>query len=255
MSAAVDHDLSDEQSRAIAERVREELARRRMSRESLAAEARISLSTLEKALSGRRPFTLATTVRLEEALKLPLRRSRPAPAAQGAAFAPDALGSYSRPSVAWLEGEYVTVRPSFDQKGALYAYRTSIAWDEAASCLTFHEASRLDVAFTQTGAVSLPNQSGHIYLITNHHGQYRLVLLGRPAIGGELYGLITTLQAGLGSQLFPVSAPIAYLPARLAGDEPALGMIEPEHPQHPGYRRHLERTLSQSYARFFADPA
>ena len=60
--------LTDEQSRVIATLIREELARRRISRQLLADQAKISISTLEKALSGRRPFTLATTIRLEQAL-------------------------------------------------------------------------------------------------------------------------------------------------------------------------------------------
>ena len=252
MTAGVDHDLSEEQSRVIAERVREELARRRLSRERLANDARISLSTLEKALALRRPFTLATTVRLEQALGVALRPDRTVKAA-APTFAPDELGSYSRPSVAWLEGDYVTVRPSFDQKGALYAYRTAIGWDDACSCLRFAEASRLDAAFTQTGGVSVPSQSGHIYLVTNSHGQYRLVILDRPVITGELYGLIATLQVGLGTQLFPVAAPIAYLPLAKLGPAPALGMIEPDHPQHGEYRRHLQRNLAHSYSRLFAD--
>ncbi len=68
-----DHELSEEQSHAVAGLVREELARRRISRQFLADQARISLSTLEKALSGRRPFTLATLIRLEEALGVKLR--------------------------------------------------------------------------------------------------------------------------------------------------------------------------------------
>ena len=70
-----DRQLSDEQSRAVAIRVREELARRRISRQHLADQAKISISTLEKALSGRRPFTLATTIRLEEALSVALRKA------------------------------------------------------------------------------------------------------------------------------------------------------------------------------------
>src|SRR5579871_782576 len=71
----VSDDLSDEQSGQIAHHVREELARRRMSRKGLADLAKISISTLEKALSGRRPFTLATTIRLEAALGVSLRRN------------------------------------------------------------------------------------------------------------------------------------------------------------------------------------
>ena len=51
---APDHQLSAEQSRQIAETIREEIARRRMSRQALAELAKLSLSTLEKVLGGRR---------------------------------------------------------------------------------------------------------------------------------------------------------------------------------------------------------
>ena len=69
-----DKQLSAEQSRQVAETIREEIARRRISRQSLAEQAKLSLSTLEKVLGGRRPFTLATTVRLEQALGVSLRK-------------------------------------------------------------------------------------------------------------------------------------------------------------------------------------
>ncbi|HEX6661809.1 MAG TPA: hypothetical protein VF067_08080, partial [Sphingomicrobium sp.] len=59
------NELSAEGSQAVALIVREELARRRLSRQWLADQARVSLSTLEKALVGSRPFTLTTVVRLE----------------------------------------------------------------------------------------------------------------------------------------------------------------------------------------------
>src|SRR6266480_4068750 len=138
--------LSDEQSRSVAALVREELARRRISRQRLADQAKISISTLEKALSGRRPFTLATTIRLEEALGLALRKANgqppPPPPAPHSGVAPDGLGFYSRPAVAWIEGAYLTLRPSFGEKDAIYAYRTEIAWDDAASCLNFKESER-----------------------------------------------------------------------------------------------------------------
>src|SRR5712691_4460351 len=128
MPATSDKQLSDAQSRAVAVLVREELARRRISRRHLADRAKISISTLEKALSGRRPFTLATTIRLEEALGVPLRNNHaPIPAPEG--LAPDELGFYSRRAVAWIEGVYLTLRPSFGAKDAIYAYRTEISWD------------------------------------------------------------------------------------------------------------------------------
>src|SRR6476469_7218104 len=71
------NELSSEGSHAVALLVREELARRRLSRQWLADQAKVSLSTLEKALAGSRPFTLATVVRLEDALGTALRGARP----------------------------------------------------------------------------------------------------------------------------------------------------------------------------------
>src|SRR3982750_3937640 len=82
------NELSIEGSESVALLVREELARRRLSRQWLADEARLSLSTLEKALAGSRPFTLATVVRIEDALGTSLRNSRPAPDQPAGMFAP-----------------------------------------------------------------------------------------------------------------------------------------------------------------------
>ena len=176
-------------------------------------------------LGGRRPLTLATAVRVEEALGVSLRRSAPdadAPLKDG--VAPDGLGAYSRRGATWLEGVYVTVRPSFGEKGAIYAYRTEILWDEATSRLVFREAERLDAEFSQYGEVAVPNQSGHIYLVTNRHGQHRLITVSRPMISGEMYGVIATLLAGRGSMLTPIAAPIALLPVKNVPDA-AYGRI------------------------------
>jgi transcriptional regulator with XRE-family HTH domain len=247
-----DTQLSAEQSRQVAETIREEIARRRISRQSLAEQAKLSLSTLEKVLGGRRPFTLATTVRLEQALGVSLRKSQDAPAAPAAAngdIAPDSLGAYSRRAVAWLEGVYITLRPSFGDKEAIYAYRTEIAWEAAASSLVFREGERLDVAYTQFGEVAVPNQSGFIYLVTNRHGQHRLITVSRPTITGEMYGIITTLLAGRGSLLTPIAAPIAFLPIRNFPD-PTVGRISSDEANYAAYHAHLRRTIDEPFAMF-----
>src|SRR5512138_1427315 len=127
-----DTQLSPEQSRRVAELIREEIARRRISRQTLAEQAKLSLSTLEKVLGGRRAFTLATTVRLEQALGVSLRKNNsaaPAAAVAGNDVAPDSLGSYPHRAVTWLEDAYVTLRPSFGDKETIFAYRTEIVWD------------------------------------------------------------------------------------------------------------------------------
>jgi transcriptional regulator with XRE-family HTH domain len=249
---APDQQLSAEQSRQIADTIREEIARRHISRQSLAEQAKLSLSTLEKVLGGRRPFTLATTVRLEQALGVSLRKTPEAPppvAASNGDIAPDGLGAYSRRAVAWIEGTYVTVRPSFGDKDAIFAYRTEISWDSAASSLVFHESERQDAAFTQFGEVAVPNQSGHIYLVTNRHGQHRLITVARLAISGEMYGIITTLLAGRGSLLTPIAAPIAYLPVKMVAS-PTFGRISSDDPNYALYRAHLRRTTDEPFALF-----
>ncbi len=87
--------LTAEQSDALAVRLRQELARRRMTRQALADAAKISISTLEKVLAGRRTFTLATIVRLEEGLGLNLlspQKTNGADTAETNGNAPDELG-------------------------------------------------------------------------------------------------------------------------------------------------------------------
>jgi transcriptional regulator with XRE-family HTH domain len=246
----LERQLSGEQSRSVAALVREQLARRRISRQHLADQAKISISTLEKALSGRRPFTLATTIRLEEALGVSLRKDNGGHAAPVApSLAPGELGFYSRPAVAFIEATYLTLRPSFSNPADIYAYRTEICWDAGTSSLIFRESERVDAEFAQQGLVSVPNQSGYIYLITNRQGQYRLVLISRPTINGEMFGIMTTLKAGRGAELIPVSAPIAYVPLNgLPNAE--FGRIDARHPRYESYRRYLRRTLEEPFALF-----
>src|SRR5437868_6321481 len=148
-----------------------------------------------------------------------------------------------------MEGNYLTVRPSFGDKNAIYAYRTEIAWDAAASSLLFREGERLDAAFTQFGEVAVPNQSGHIYLVTNRHGQHRLITVSRPTITGEMYGIITTLLAGRGSLLTPIAAPIAFLPIKTI-PSPTLGRVSASDANYAAYRAHLRRTTEEPFALF-----
>jgi transcriptional regulator with XRE-family HTH domain len=242
-----DDDLSADENRAISGVIREELARRRLTRQHLADKAKISLSTIEKALSGQRPFTLATVVRIEEALQLPLRKAKPANNMNDTALAPQSLGSYSRPAVSWLEGDYLTLRASFSDPTGIYAYLTEIKWDSALSHLVFRESERIDAQFKQDGAVSVPHQSGYIYLVTNKVGQYRLIILSRPMISGEMYGLITTLQSGRGTQLTPVSTPLVLVPVKSFENEVQFGKIAQDSPVFARYNLLLKRAIEEPF--------
>lgn len=241
-----DEDLSADENARISSVIREELAKRRMTRAGLADHAKLSLSTLEKALSGQRPFTLATVVRLETSLGLKLRKSVNGHSVENST-APDSLGSYSRPAVKWLEGSYLTLRPSFSVAKAIYAYRTEISWDQTLSHLIFQESDRLDSAYKQDGSVAVPHQSGYIYLTTNKHGQHRMATLTRPMVGGEMFGLLATLQSGRGATLMPIAVPIVLAPAAIFGDELRFGLITADDGLYPPYEKLLRRCVNEPF--------
>jgi transcriptional regulator with XRE-family HTH domain len=219
--------LTAVQNEQIADRIRETMARRRISRKALAVEARISVSTLEKAMAGDRPFSLASVMRIEQALGIVLR----APAVPTSLNAPPELGSYSRDAVSWLEGHYLTLRPCFEVTGSIHAYCTTIAWDGGRHCLQFSEGERFDSVNAQAGHVSLPALTGKIYLSTSQNGQLRLAILNSPTRSRELAGLLLTLTAGAPSH--PVATPIVLVPRRT---EHAFGRITREDPAFPAYQ-------------------
>ncbi len=239
---------SEFDSQLVAMRLKEEIARRRISRQGLAETAKLSISTLEKALSGRRPFTLATVVRLEEALGSPLREVVEPEVAPTPALAPAEMGSYARPAVQWIEGKYLTLRSAFSEEGAIYAYRTEIAWDEAKGHLTFAESKRADAGFAQAGFVSLPHLSGHTYLVTSESGQYRMAMLGRATRERRMFGLLSTLQQGAGSQLVPVACPIALVPEEQLPDAP-WGLVHEGEDGFAAYREILDTATTQDFCR------
>ncbi|WP_234027243.1 helix-turn-helix transcriptional regulator [Erythrobacter sp. KY5] len=239
--------MSDFDSEEVATRLREEIARQRLSRARLAENARLSISTLEKTLSGRRRFTLATVVRLEEALGASLR-DEVAPQATGPSLAPAEMGSYARPAVRWIEGEYLTLRASFGEEGAVYAYRTEIRWSAAKGHLVFAESNRVDATFEQAGFVSMPHLSGHTYLMTSEEGQYRMIMLGRATREARMFGLLSTLQVGQGSQLVPVSCPVALVPIGQI-EEPVFGLVRESDERGAEYRGVLDAALEADYCR------
>jgi transcriptional regulator with XRE-family HTH domain len=243
-----DEDLAPEENRAISAAIREELAKRRLTRQHLADMAKLSLSTLAKALSGQREFTLATVVRLEEALQRPLRQARGSTkSGSDASLAPETLGSYSRPAVKWLEGSYLTLRPSFSVPKGVYAYRTEILWDVTLSHLVFRESERLDTAYKQDGMVSIPHQSGYIYLVTNKLGQHRMATLSRPMIGGEMFGLLATLQSGKGATLMPIAVPMVLAPVKNFGEQLRFGRIGPSDAEYAPYEKLLRRCVQEPF--------
>jgi transcriptional regulator with XRE-family HTH domain len=218
------------------------LAASGMSRETLAQRARMSISTLNKGLSSERPFSLLSKMKIEGALGIALVEEAPSPSR-----ASTELGSYSRAVAREFEGGYLTLRPSFAGRGAISAYRTEISWNPAKARLEFSEHNRADRAFAQKGQVSLPQQTGCCYLVTNEQGQYRLALL-RRTIAGELYGLLLGLSSARGGHLTPVAMPYALVPLNAIA-RPRFGTIAKGDEPHALYQSHLEKVVADEFAR------
>jgi hypothetical protein len=96
----------------------------------------------------------------------------------------------------------------------------------------------------------MPNLSGHTYLVTSEEGQYRMIMLGRGTRERRMFGLLTTLQAGSGSQLVPVACPIALVPQEQIGDL-QFGLIPPEGAVHEEYQSALGHAVAQGFCRWY----
>src|SRR5258708_500010 len=112
-------------------------------------------------------------------------------------------------------------------------------------------ANPSDVAFTHAGTVSVPHQSGHIYLIVNRNGQHRLIIVSRPTISGEMYGTHPPLRGGRGSQLMRVSARVVRAPTK-AVKTIQLGQTRATDRCHALYRKSLKRAVDDQFAVFLA---
>ena len=159
------------------------------------------------------------------------------------------MGAYARSAVTWLEGAYLTLRPSFGTPGAIHAYLTTIRWRDEGH-LGFAESQRVDAQFEQAGHVSMPNLSGQIHLVTNHLGQYRVMTLSRPTRGGILFGVLATLEVGHGAQLVPVATPVAM--CRVEDPErEVFGLITSDSPHHPADRARLLAATGDDFVRLY----
>jgi transcriptional regulator with XRE-family HTH domain len=233
--------MASRETSPVAVLIKEALARNRMSRASLAADAKISLSALEKGLSGQRGLSESTVIRLEDVLGISLRGSQ-------SSTAPDELGGYARATVSWLEGNYLTVRPANRKQGGLFTYTTIVSWDDKRSCLAFEERARLDRAYAQKGDVAVPHQTGHIYFTTNRHGQHRLMIMQRKTLTGEMFGILLTLQQDKGASLLPITMPVALVPIASLKEPPSLGVIGEQHKAYDDYALMLRRVEAEGFA-------
>jgi transcriptional regulator with XRE-family HTH domain len=162
-------------------------------------------------------------------------------------IAPVYMGAYSRDAVDHYLGSYLTLRPSFSTPGGVMAYRTDIIWDDEWPSLVFQERDRPDTPFLHRGRLYIPASSMFVHFVSLTKGAMRMVIVSQLDIGGQMRGLITTLNKQR-AQFIPVSAPIVYA-KRSHFDAVKLGEIGAGDATYAVYRQLLDETLEQGYVR------
>ncbi|MEL6375404.1 MAG: helix-turn-helix transcriptional regulator [Pseudomonadota bacterium] len=165
-----------------------------------------------------------------------------------AAIAPLHMGGYTRDAVDHFVGSYLTVRPAFADDGRIIAYRTDIFWSDIATSLAFKELDRPDAAFSHRGHVYVPASASFIHLVSLTKGAMRMVLLSQLDQTQRMRGIITTLNKAMGMAFIPVSTPIVYAKCETF-EGVAFGEVAPGDEAYASYRRMLDETMAQSYAR------
>lgn len=171
----------------------------------------------------------------------------------GGNVAPVYMGAYTQAAVEDYIGSYLTLRPAFAVPNQIVAYRTDIVWDPEWPSLLFEERDRPDAPFSHRGRLYVPASSMFIHLISLTKGAMRMIVVSQVDRAGEMRGLITTLNKQR-AMFTPVSAPIVYVKRNdfRAAD---LGEIGPKHGSYAGYKKLLDATIADGYAKLVGTPA
>jgi transcriptional regulator with XRE-family HTH domain len=164
----------------------------------------------------------------------------------GGVVAPVYMGAYTRAAVDHYIGSYLTLRPSFSQPDTIVAYRTDVSWDPEWPSLLFQERDRPDAPYSHRGRLYIPASSMFIHLVSLTKGAMRMVVVSQIDRFGEMRGIITTLYKH-GAMLQPVATPIVYAKREAFSD--AFGEITPKSPSYSQYKKILDETTAQGYAR------
>ncbi|HEY8194028.1 MAG TPA: helix-turn-helix transcriptional regulator [Hyphomicrobium sp.] len=165
----------------------------------------------------------------------------------GGGVAPLYMGAYARVAVDHYIGSYLTLRKAFSQPDTIVAYRTDISWDPEWPSLLFQERDRPDAPYAHRGRLYIPASSSFIHLVSLTKGAMRMVVVSQLDRAGEMHGIITTLNKQRAT-FIPVATAILYA-QRENFDAGAFGDITPKHRAFAEYKRLLDETVNEGYAR------
>jgi hypothetical protein len=111
----------------------------------------------------------------------------------------------------------------------------------------FQERDRADAPYAHRGRLYIPASSSFIHLVSLTKGAMRMVVVSQLDRAGEMRGIITTLNKQRAT-FIPVATPILYA-RRESFDAEAFGEITPRQRVYQDYKRLLDETVNEGYAR------
>ncbi len=241
------------------ERIRTAMVEKKITQAELADAADCHEKTIQNMLAGRsvRDQTLFDVCMVLGLEFPPVRDAWHSEAAQGAGgdevravggvVAPTYMGAYTRAAVDHYIGSYLTLRRAFSTPDTIVAYRTDITWDPDWPSLLFQECERFDAPYSHRGRLYIPASSMFIHLVSLTKGAMRMVIVSQLDRGGEMRGIITTLNKQR-AMFVPVATPIVYAKKEDFSGCP-LGEITPAQSVYAAYQALLTDTVDQGYAR------
>ena len=198
--------VSTAQREAFVRRVRVEMARLGLTRQSLADKAGCKERTLGNLLAGE-PVRDTTLAKVAKVLAIPFDdvfSAAPPPATTALADtaqdrAADAYGGYQLAAFEGYLGTYTAYRWVFSDKPEIARSIYEIDWDEDLRRLRFFELQRFEgagkktVSSSHAGGIHISPLTGLLHLLTTYQGALRLVTLSKFRLGDtKLRGAILT---------------------------------------------------------------
>jgi hypothetical protein len=223
--------IDDAERARIVEAIRRFIARERISRAEFAERTRLGKSTVDKLLVGI--FSEKTILQVEARLSISLRSTQ-----DGAEFAREEFGKYTREDTRNYVGEYVFARPSFRARGPIHAFRMEIVWDGEEKGLLVKESAPRSREEAQFGRIHIPRASMHIFILSNERGWLKSVILSQIDIYKRMKGMMLTMGNAFANIYSPVAMPVIMNKYDRI-DDAMVGEILPGTPFYEEYNRDL----------------
>ncbi len=184
----------------IIHRMRDELQRQRLSQKQLADRAKLSASTVYRALRG--DFSDKTLKSIEKALNAQFSQEKIA----NEKFSDRTYGAYSREVYSHYEGYYKCIRPLFTKDDQVIVYYMHTYWSEEENCFLFSE---INDSYSHSGKIFIPPNVPFLHFLTCETGSLRLITACHlPGNLNILRGIVLTLAHPSRMDFLPAAAEI-----------------------------------------------